>query len=222
MSFWFGKDVDADLYRVVTGRPSYRSLPPLWATLLPPSAAGQGSQFAAAKAISIRLAVHISARASRPIADDNDFGDLSEATAPGAPRSMKHPILTQTANDIKAARKIWLPWRVLWPWMIFSLAVILLCDRFGRLDMSIPLLLSIGIFGFFVYLKWGLRRQPIFWSTIAILAGLHAVLIWYIPWTSDWVPAVATAGIASVDLCLMLWILAAVEVLLGSQSRTGN
>jgi hypothetical protein len=166
--------------------------------------------------------MHISAVASRPIADDHDFGDPSEATAPGAARSMKHPIIIQAAHDIKAARKIWLPWRILLPWMVFSLAVIVLCDQFGRLGMSIPLLMSIGMFGFFVYLKWGLRRQPLFWSTIAVLAALHALLIWYIPWTSNWVPAAATTGLASVDLCLMLWILAAVEVLLASRSRIEN
>jgi hypothetical protein len=131
---------------------------------------------------------------------------------------MRHPIITQATNDIKAARKIWLPWRLLLPWMVFSLVVIVVCDHFGRMNMSMPLLMSIGLFAFFIYLKWGLRRQPLFWGTIALLAAVHAWLIWHLPWTSDWVPAVATAVVASIDLCLMLWILAAVEVLIGSQS----
>ena len=135
---------------------------------------------------------------------------------------MKHPIITQAANDIKAARKIWLPWRVLLPWMVFSLVTIAVCDHFGRLNMSMPLLTSIGMFGFFIYLKWGLRRQPLFWGIIALLAALHALVIWYIPWTSKWVPAAVTAGIASIDLCLMLWVLAALEVLLGEQSSAEN
>ena len=131
---------------------------------------------------------------------------------------MKNPIVTQATNDIKAARKIWLPWRVLLPWMVFSLVVILVCDHFGRMNISMPLLMSIGLFGFFIYLKWGLRRQPLFWTTIVGLATLHALLIWYVPWTSSRVPAAAVAGIASVDLCLMLWVLAAVEVLLRNQA----
>ena len=84
--------------------------------------------------------------------------------------------------------------------------------------MSLPLLMSIGLFAFFIYLKWGLRRQPLFWSTIAVLAAVHALLIWYIPWTSKWVPAAAIAAVASIDLCLMLWVLAAVEVLVGGQT----
>ena len=131
---------------------------------------------------------------------------------------MKHPIITQATNDIKAARKIWLPWRVLLPWMVFCLAVIVVCVNFERMNMSMPLLMSIGLFAFFIYLKWGLRRQALFWGTIALLMAVHVALIWYIPWTSDWVPAAVTAGVASIDLCLMLFVLAAVEVLCGSQA----
>lgn len=135
---------------------------------------------------------------------------------------MKHPIITQATNDIKAARKIWLPWRVLLPWMLFSLVVIVACDHFGKENMSVPLLTTIAMFGFFIYLKWRLRRQLLFWSTIAVLAAAHALLIWYIPWTSKWVPAAATAGVASIDLCLMLWVLAAVEVLVGGHAPAAD
>jgi hypothetical protein len=135
---------------------------------------------------------------------------------------MKHPIITQATNDIKAARKIWLPWRVLLPWGVFCLAVILVCDRFGRENMSLPLLSSIFLFAFFIYLKWGLRRQPLFWATIAVLVALHVLLLWYIPWTSKWVPSLAIAGVVSIDLCLMLWVLAAVEVLLGGHANAEN
>lgn len=138
------------------------------------------------------------------------------------PSPMKHPILLQATTDIKAARKIWLPWRVLLPWGVFCLVVMLVFDHFGELNMSVPLLVSIGMFGFFIYLKWPLKRQPLFWVTIAVLAALHATLIWYIPWTSKWVPSLAIAGAASLDLCLMFWILAAVEVLLGAQASAKN
>lgn len=114
---------------------------------------------------------------------------------------MTHPIITQARNDIKAARKIWLPWRVLLPWGIFCLAVELALNHFGRSNLSLPLLGTIVVFSFFIYLKWDLRRQPLFWSTFVILAALHALLIWYVPWTSKWVPAVVSAGIVSVDIC---------------------
>ena len=135
---------------------------------------------------------------------------------------MKHPIITQARNDIKAARKIWLPWRVLLPWGVFCLAVELVLNHFGKLNMSLPLLGSIVVFAFFIYLKWELRREPPFWSVIAAFAALHALLIWYIPWTSRWVPAVVTTGVVSIDICLMLWVLAAVEVLLTDQATAEN
>ena len=133
------------------------------------------------------------------------------------PSRMKHSIRAQVRDDIKAARKIWLPWRVLLPFGIFSLVVIVICDHFGRLNMSLPLLNCVAVFGLLIYLKWSLRRQLVFWSTIAVLAALHAVLLWSIPWTSKWVPSVAIAGISSVDFCLMLWVLAAVEAVTESQ-----
>jgi hypothetical protein len=135
---------------------------------------------------------------------------------------MKNPIIAQAAMDIEAARKIWLPWRILLPWGLFCLIVMLVCDHFGKLDISMPLLVSIGMFAFFIYLKWSLRREPLFWTTIAILASLHLALIWYIPWTPKWIPSLAIAGVASLDLCLMFWVLAAVEVLLGGGAEAEN
>jgi hypothetical protein len=58
---------------------------------------------------------------------------------------MKNPIIAQAAMDIEAARKIWLPWRILLPWGLFCLIVMLVCDHFGKLDISMPLLVSIGM-----------------------------------------------------------------------------
>ena len=52
-----------------------------------------------------------------------------------------------------------------------------------------------------------------------MLAAIHLGLIWYTPWTSDDLPRGTLAGAASIDLCLMIAILAAVEVLLGGQSE---
>ena len=127
-------------------------------------------------------------------------------------RTVKPSITKQFKNDLRAARKIWMPWRVLLPYGLFCLAVIIVCDRFGRLNMSLPLLNSIGVFGLLIYLKWNLRRQLLFWAALAAFAVLHALFIWYVPWTEKWVPAVAIAGISSIDFCLMLWILIAVEM----------
>jgi hypothetical protein len=135
---------------------------------------------------------------------------------------MKHSIGNQFRNDVKAARKIWLPWRVLLPYAVLCLAVIIVCDRFGRLSMALPLLNCIAVFGLLIYLKWPLRRQPLFWTIVGVFAALHALLLWYLPWTSNWVPAAAIAGISSVDFCLMLWILIGVEALISREAELHN
>jgi hypothetical protein len=114
---------------------------------------------------------------------------------------------------------MWLPSRVLLPCMAFCLVVIAICDHFGRLSMSMPLLTCTGVFGVFIYLKWRLRRQPLFWSVIGVLVAIHLGLIWYTPWTSGDLPRAMVGGAASIDLCLMIAILATVEVLLGGGSE---
>jgi hypothetical protein len=119
-------------------------------------------------------------------------------------------VSSDVRNDIEAARKLWLPWWVVLALIAFSLPVIWLSDHFGRLAMALPILNCIGVFGLIVYLKWNLRRRLWFWVTIALLATIHTFLILYIPWTSKWVPALAIAVISSVDVYLILWILAAV------------
>lgn len=129
-------------------------------------------------------------------------------------------IAAQFRADLKAAKKIWLPWRLLLPLGIVFLGIIIVCDHFGRLNMSLPLINCLGIFGLLIYLKWRLRRQPLFWSIMSVLVALHALLVWYIPWTSKWVPAAAIAGISSVDFCFMLWVLAAAETVLEGQRAT--
>ncbi len=131
---------------------------------------------------------------------------------------MKRSISSQVKSDIKAAKKLWLPWWLILPLIAVSFGACVLFDRYGRLNMVLPVLNWAFVFGLLIYLKRGLRRQPVFWATVAALAAIHALLIWYIPWTSDWVPAAAIAGISTVDFCLMLWILAAIEVLVGGQS----
>jgi len=40
------------------------------------------------------------------------------------------------------------------------------------------------------------------------------LLIWYIPWTTKWVPALAIAAIDSADFCVILWALSAIAALM--------
>lgn len=117
-------------------------------------------------------------------------------------------LISDVKSDIKAAQKIWLPWQVLLPWGAFCLLVFLLLKHFGKYGMALPALSCIVVFSFLVYLKWNLSRKLWFWITLSALAVIHAALIWYIPWTSRWVPSLAIAFVVSLDICLMLWILA--------------
>ena len=132
---------------------------------------------------------------------------------------MMRSVSTQVRSDLKAARKLWLPWQLLLPLMALSFGACVVLDHYGMLNMTLPVLNCGFFFGLLIYLKWGLRGQPLFWATIAALAAIHAMLIWCIPWTSDWVPAAAIAVISSIDFAAMLWTLAAVEVLVGGQLR---
>ncbi len=53
---------------------------------------------------------------------------------------------------------------------------------------------------------------------MTIIAALHVLLIWYVPWGTKWVPAIVIGAIDSVDFCILLWILAVV----GRLGKTGT
>jgi hypothetical protein len=127
---------------------------------------------------------------------------------------MRRSVRNQFKADLKVAKNISLPWRILLLLAVVCIPVFVEFDHYGKLNMAVPALNCALVFGFLIYVKWTLRRQPLFWATMTLLAAMHILLAWYVPWTSGWVPAVAIAGISSVDFCVMLWILAAVEVLL--------
>jgi hypothetical protein len=123
-------------------------------------------------------------------------------------------------DDIKAAKKMHLPW---WVWLsliIGCLPIIWLFDRFGKIDLFLPVLNSIGMFGFLIALKWNLRRRAWFWITMVTVAALHVPIILLIPWPTEWVPARAFAGLATVDLLLILAILWVVEKFVEGPRRT--
>ena len=120
------------------------------------------------------------------------------------------PLDKSFKDDIKAAKKIRLPWWVLLCLGVGSLPIYWLFDHSGRLELALPTLNSILVVGFTIAVKWKLRRHAWFWGTMAILAALHAPLILFFPWTERWVPALVIAAIDSADLIVMLAILAVV------------
>jgi hypothetical protein len=123
-------------------------------------------------------------------------------------------------SEIKAAKKLrWRWWGVLCG-IIGSYLCAWLFDNFGKLELVLPILNSIGVLGFMLVLKRKLWPRPWFWITMTIIAALHVPLILFVPWTTRWVPAMVIAFIASADFCLILWILAVVGKFMGKPKTT--
>ena len=110
-------------------------------------------------------------------------------------------------GDIKAARKIRLPWWGVLCLIVGGLPVIWLFDHFGEFNLFLPTFNCVAVLGFAIAVKRNLRRHAWFWGTVAILAALHVPSILFVPWTTKWVPAVAIGAIDSLDLVVFLTIL---------------
>jgi hypothetical protein len=128
-------------------------------------------------------------------------------------------IRAEAEDDIKAAKQVRPP---RWALVLIGFAclpVFWLFDHFGSLNIALPVLNGLIVLAFVLYVKRRLFRKWWFWLTIALIELVHALVIWSIPWTDDWHPALVGGVIASLDVCLILWILATVDTLVGA---TGN
>ena len=86
---------------------------------------------------------------------------------------------------------------------------------YGRLELAMPLMITIGMHGLVILFKWKLRRQAWFWIAMTVSAALHVPLILFVPWTTRWVPALAITVGATADFFLILWILLVVGKFMG-------
>jgi hypothetical protein len=114
-------------------------------------------------------------------------------------------------SDLKAAKKMRLPWWGGFALAIGCLPIVLLLDHFGKLNFALPILGSAASIGLLLVLKWEIRSVAWFWKTISLMAALHIPLIIVIPWTGKWVSPFVSGGIVSADFCGMLWILSVVR-----------
>lgn len=117
-------------------------------------------------------------------------------------------------REIQEAKKLHLPWRTRLLIFILAAPTTFLFALYGRLELALPLMISIGVLGFVIFFKRKLRHDRWFWVAMAVIALLHLCLILFVPWTTRWVPALAISVIASADFCLILWILHVVERLI--------
>jgi hypothetical protein len=133
-------------------------------------------------------------------------------------RDLTMRLIKQIKNEIKEARKFRrLTWREKLYVGIGALLCCWLFDHFGRFELALPTMNCIGVLGILIALKWKLRQYTWFWITMIIIAALHAYLLLLIPWTTNWVPAMAIAGIDSIDLVVILTILTIVGNFLEGQ-----
>jgi hypothetical protein len=119
-------------------------------------------------------------------------------------------IVSGVKSDIKAAKRMRLPWWAVLCLLVFGMPLPWLFDHFGRLNLMLPIWNSVAVLGFMFVLKWKLRRYAWFWITMTLIVVLHVPLILFVPWGTRWVPALAIAVIDSADFCLILWILSVV------------
>jgi hypothetical protein len=116
-------------------------------------------------------------------------------------------IASDVKSDIKAAKKMRLPWWAVLCLLVFGMPLPWLFDHYGKLNLMLPIWNSVAVFGFMFVLKWRLKRRAWFWITMTVVVALHVPLILFVPWGTRWIPALAIAAIDSLDFCLILWIL---------------
>lgn len=124
-------------------------------------------------------------------------------------------------DDLKRAQRMRLPWWGVLCVMAGVAPFVILLGNAGRLQLALPIIAAVSALGFAIAIKWRLRRHPWFWATIAVFAVIQAFAVVYIPWTTEWVPAIVTTGIAVVDLYVMLWIVSFVENVVTRRRRSG-
>jgi len=86
----------------------------------------------------------------------------------------------------------------------------LLFFHFGKLALARPTIFSVIMIVTAIAMKRELRRRVWFWITITIIMVLHVLLILFVPWTTDWVPAIVMIPFGIADLYAMLAILSGV------------
>ena len=101
-----------------------------------------------------------------------------------------------------------------------GVAVSALLDHIGRLDLAIPTFAGAAVIGAVVKVNWELRGRVWFWVTMAVITGLHVLLILYVPWHKGWVPAPVTFGFCILDLAIILGILNLIGRLFNGETKT--
>jgi len=125
-------------------------------------------------------------------------------------------------SDIRAAKKIRLPWWAVLSLLALGMPLPWLFDHFGKLNLFLPAFNAVLVVVLVIIVKFNLRRHAWFWGTMVALAALHVIAILLFPWTSRWVPALAIAAIDSGDFVVMIAIIAVVGRVMENPKAAGS
>jgi hypothetical protein len=114
----------------------------------------------------------------------------------------------------------WTLWVIVAALVVFPLVP--LFHYLGRPAGGFPAALCALMLAMVVRVRWELSRHPWFWPTVIAIAAIHVPLIWFVPWTSRWVPAVIITPFCIVDALVMLAIINSVPRLSGSESSSSE
>jgi len=95
--------------------------------------------------------------------------------------------------------------------MICCAPIVFLFYSIGKPNLALPALLSGAVVVIAAVAKWNLRRAAWFWITMGVFAALHALLVMWVHWGSQWVPVAFIVPIGIVDLFVMVWIVERLE-----------
>ncbi len=97
-----------------------------------------------------------------------------------------------------------------------------LFDRIGQLELAIPTFAGAAVIIAVIKVNWELRGRVWFWVTMAIITGLHVLLILHVPWHKGWVPAPVTFAFCIVDILIILGILNVIGRLFNGETKTST
>jgi hypothetical protein len=118
-------------------------------------------------------------------------------------------------SDFEAVKKMYLPW---WLLLVLALSAELCVTVFRflhRVDLALPVMNSIILFGYLIKLRWLWKSRTWFWMTLLFGAALHVALFLHVPWARSSIFAIGALDI--VDFYSLLTVLTMVGRLRGAR-----
>lgn len=95
--------------------------------------------------------------------------------------------------------------------VVLTFPLCLLFDHFGMPGSGRVAWFSLGMLLIAIKVRWELSSRPWFWATVSMIAVLHMPLVFFVPWTSKWIPAAIMLPFCVVDCLVILGIIQLVE-----------